>query len=96
MTTQALKTIRSYSGLARFLPELGEVVGYIPRQTSVPSPYRYSPTDAVYDWNGRKVFYHETKHKVYEVHAVPATETLTTDEAATEVFLARRKIWTGQ
>lgn len=90
MMTKPLKTIRSYTGLARFLPELGEVVGYIPRQVDVPSPYRYSPTDAVYEWNGSKVFYHETKHKVYEVHAVPATETLTTDDAATETFIARQ------
>lgn len=90
MPAKFIKTVRSYSGHARLLAEFSEEpVGFIPRQTEIPSPYRSSPTEAVYEWKGRKVFIHETSHKVYSVFEVPAEETVTDDATATDVFIAR-------
>lgn len=92
----ALKVVRSHVGYSRLLQECSEIIGYIPRQTYIPSPYASSPTEAVYEWNGRKVFFHETAHKVYQMFEVPAAETITTDEAATEVFIARLRAKEGR
>lgn len=70
-----LKTITSYSGLARWLAETAdETVAWIARVQveEIPSPYAYSPTKAILDWNGKQVIYFETSHKRYEVFEVPA------------------------
>lgn len=66
-----IKTITSYAGNARFFAELAEEpIGFIPKQKQIPSPYAYSPTHTVYDWNGQPVIQVETKHKYYEVFNV--------------------------
>jgi hypothetical protein len=63
-----VRVLTSHSGYARFLAECGETLGTIP--TLVDQPYRSSPTHAVMEWQGRKVFTAETKHKRYEVFEV--------------------------
>jgi hypothetical protein len=89
---KALKTLRGYTAHAQMLAECQEdPVGYIPRQTDIASPYRYSPTEVVYSWNGHMVFIKEVAHRKYEVHKVPANETITTDAAATDIYIARTK-----
>lgn len=70
-----IKTITSYTGLARWLAEVSdEPVTHLMREqvAHIPSPYAYSPTVLVWDWNGRNVVYFETRHKRYEVFEVPA------------------------
>jgi hypothetical protein len=67
-----VKTITSYSGLARFLAEASETGEKLPSSDfkDVPSPYRYSPDVTVYSFKGRRVVWFETAHKRYEVYAV--------------------------
>jgi hypothetical protein len=49
----------------------GDEIGEIPR-TSIPSPYAYSPTHAVFQtMNGKQVIIVETKHKQYDVFEIP-------------------------
>ncbi len=70
-----VKTITSHAGLARWLAEVSEEpVAWLARVQveEIPSPYRYSPVVAVYEWNGRKVAWFETRHRRYEVFEVPA------------------------
>lgn len=70
---QRIKTIRSYSDLHRWLSELSQrPIGYLPRQTQIPSPYASSPTDVVWNWNGRRVIYREVSHRRFEVFELPA------------------------
>lgn len=78
-TWTPVKTIGSYSGLARFYSEVqdratGDVtpVGQIARVPEIPSPYSYSSTWDVYAWGGRRVFVRETAHRRYDVFEVPA------------------------
>lgn len=65
-----LKTIRGYAALARFLASVNETDRVVPRNPAIPSPYRYSPEWAVYDWNGDDVVWVETAHRKYEVFMV--------------------------
>jgi hypothetical protein len=68
-----LKTITSHAGHARWLAEISEEpVGYIARASGIPSPYAFSASHPVWEWNGRTVFWVETRHKRYEVFEVPA------------------------
>jgi hypothetical protein len=70
-----IKTIVSYRGLSRWLSEVSDTpVAWLARVQveEIPSPYAYSPSVCVLDWNGRKVIYFETRHKHYEVFEVPA------------------------
>jgi hypothetical protein len=69
-----IKTINSHSGLARWLSEIDETGTWLARVQieEIPSPYSYSPTTPVYDWNGQKVVWFETRHKHYEIFALPA------------------------
>lgn len=69
-----IRTINSHAGLARYLARCAdEPVGYIPRQADIPSPYRYSPEWTVerHESDGLVVWV-ETRHRRYEVFAVPA------------------------
>lgn len=80
---KALHTIRSHSGLARFMAGLendGKIVGYIARQAMIPSPYAYSPVHNVYECGGRNVIIVETKHRNYEVFEVLAGEKIAKTE----------------
>lgn len=71
-TYTVLKTINSHRGYGQFIMELPEEPeGWIPRVKAIPSPYAYSPTDAVYIWKGKKVITRETSHKKYQVFEVP-------------------------
>lgn len=84
-----LKTITSYTGLYRWLAEIPEdPVSYAPRcvTAAIPSPYRYSPSVAVYLWNGKQVVYFEVSHRRYEVFEAP-TLTFATDAEATEYHI---------
>jgi hypothetical protein len=61
--------------LARFIAELDdEPCGTIERAqcAHIPSPYHYSHARYVWNWNGRKVTWFETRHKHYEVYEVTA------------------------
>lgn len=88
-----IKRINSHAGRGRFLAETGdEPIGYIPRQTAIPSPYAYSPTHAISDWNGKRVFIVETSHRYYDVFEVSAaTEIYQTDEAATDAYISAKR-----
>jgi len=87
-TMNRIKTIKSYTGLSRWLAEVADKpVAYLARVQveEIPSPYAYSPVKEILDWNGRNVIYFETSHKRYEVFAVPP-ELLRfkTEDAATD------------
>lgn len=70
---KCIKTIRSYTDHARYLAQCSEdPVGQIPRQTDIPSPYRYSPEWLVFDHNGIKVVIVEVAHRRFSVFEVPA------------------------
>ena len=72
---QRIKTITSYTGLARWLAETStEPIAWLARGQvdEIPSPYYASPTVSIHDWNGRAVIYFETRHRHYEVFEVPA------------------------
>ena len=92
MSYRRIKTLRSYATLARFIAELPESpAGYIPRP-NIPSPFRYSPAQAVYAWNGKTVFWLETSHRVYEIFELsPDTLFYASDDDATEAYIAARQ-----
>lgn len=73
-TTNTLARVRvlpSYAAHARFLAETSEApMGEIPRVASIPSPYAYSPTHMVWDWQGTPIIIVETAHRRYEVFHV--------------------------
>ena len=74
-----IKTITSYSGLARWLAEheTDEPIAFLMREqvAHIPSPYAYSPVKGIYRWRGKDVIWFETRHKHYEVFEVPADMT---------------------
>jgi len=84
---QRIKTITSYTALAVFLREASDApLGYLARAqvADIPSPYAYSPSCSILDWEGRAVVIFETAHKRWEVYEVPpAMHRFKTDEAAT-------------
>lgn len=88
MALKRLKTINGYQALHRWLAEVSEdPVCWLAREQvkEIPSPYAYSPTKAVYEWNGKRVIWFETRHKHYEVFEVPANLlTFSTDDKACE------------
>ena len=68
-----IKTINSHVGLSRWLAELSEEpIAYLARVQveDIPSPYAYSPTKDIWEWNGKAVVWFETRHKHYEVYEV--------------------------
>jgi hypothetical protein len=73
-----IKRIRSHTGHAQFLAQCdlcadGDclVVGFIPRQRDIESPYAYSPSWSVYRFQGKLVVVVETAHRRYDVFEVP-------------------------
>ena len=66
-----VKVITGYTANGRFFRETGKHLGYIPRQTDIPSPYAYSPSHIVCEWRGKAVIQVETLHRRYEVFEVP-------------------------
>lgn len=83
-----IKTITSHVGLSRWLGETAdEPIAWLARVQveDIPSPYVYSPSVQILDWNGKPVIYFETRHKRYEVFEVPANLLrFKTDDAATD------------
>jgi hypothetical protein len=70
-TMKRVKVLTGYAAHARFNAELSEApLGVIPRHAEIPSPYAYSPTHYVYDWQGTPVIIAETAHRRYEVFCV--------------------------
>jgi len=69
-----LKTIKSYTGHARFIAETIPTRSYLARCQieHIPSPYRYSPSVEILLWKGRDVVWFETRHRNYEVYQIPA------------------------
>ena len=66
-----IKVIIGYAASARFHANVSETpIGYIPRQP-IPSPYSYGPSHVVWNWTGRPIIIVETRHRRYEVFAVP-------------------------
>jgi hypothetical protein len=87
-----LKTLTGYQALYCWYRETSdEPIGYIVRQTNIPSPYAYSPTHNVHDWNGKKVIVVETKHRHYEVYDIGDEHVYTTEEEATQVYIKRTR-----
>lgn len=73
MELKRIKVIGSHTGVARFFAEASEEsIGSIAARPEIPSPYRYSPEWAVWEWQGRKVVIVEVAHRRYEVFEVPA------------------------
>ena len=69
-----IKVIKGYAAHARALAEVDETpVGEIPRQKDIPSPYAYSPSHLVRNWNGKSIIEVETAHRRYEWFEVPLT-----------------------
>lgn len=78
---KVLKTARTYGDFGALRRAMSdEPIGYIPRVKDIPSPYASSPTDLVYDWDGKKVITREVKHKVFQVLEVPADVKIYKDE----------------
>lgn len=65
-----IKTIRSHSGLARFMAECSDICGEAPRDRSIPSPYAYNSVHPVFQWGYEMIFIVETSHKVFKVFAI--------------------------
>ena len=69
-----IKRIRSHAGHARFLAEMPEsdwFIGEIPWQKDIASPYAYSPTHCVMQWQDKRVIIVETSHKCFDVFELP-------------------------
>lgn len=91
---QQIKKITSHAGYGRWLAECSEApIGYLARaHVTIPSPYRYSPSVAIYTWKDKQVVSFETAHKVYKVFEVPADmPRYETDEEATIEHVAALK-----
>jgi hypothetical protein len=71
-----IKRITTHVGYGRFLAKLEDTNLEIPR-TDLPSPYAYSPTHTVFNFDGMPVFIVETAHKTYDVFRVPDSVTPT-------------------
>jgi hypothetical protein len=75
-----VRVITGYAPLARFLATLdgaeigpdyvGTILGVIPRQPQIRSPYAYSPDHTVYGLHGQPVIQIETAHRRYEIFRV--------------------------
>ena len=85
---ERLRTMRSHQAHANIIAEMSkEPIGYLARcqVEDIPSPYAYSPTVLIWDWNGRPVVIFETAHRRFEVFAVhPELLRFATDDEATE------------
>ena len=93
----AVKTIRSHAGLARLLANGLEkdaegdlvVAGYIPRVEEIPSPFAYSPVQAVYReaGTGRHVFWREVAHKTYCLFELANPSAMRTEQDAEDAYV---------
>ena len=79
-----VNVVKGYTGLARFYAELGKCLGYIPRQSYIPSPYAFSPTHIVFARDESAVIIVETRHLRHEVFEVPDDLIHATEETILE------------
>lgn len=67
-----IKRITSHVGHARFLHDIREgIIGEIPRQKDIASPYASSPSHFVWKWGEKRIIIVETSHKTFDVFLVP-------------------------
>ena len=87
-----IKVINGYAAHARYLSTVGdEPVSWIAR-TTIPSPYAYSPTHALFQTDsGQQIFVVETRHRRYEVFVATDEVLFDSDEAATDAYIATIK-----
>ena len=85
-----LLRLRGYAAHYRYLHTLSadHPAGWIPRQ-AIRSPYRYSPTHALYtDPTRGLIFIVETSHRQYDVFNVPPEiHVYETDDLATDAYM---------
>mgnify|MGYP001564311083 CR=1 FL=1 len=68
---ELIRVVIGHRPIGRVMAEFSEkVVGTIPKQSQIPSPYSYSPTHPVWEWHGLPVIIVETKHRRYEIFRV--------------------------
>lgn len=84
-----VKMLRSYNAHAQFLAEAHQLANKFLSSADavadgkpIPSPYRYSPSHAVYEWKGKRVVWFEVAHRKFQVYAVPADVKLFSSEDA--------------
>ena len=75
MPLKRIKRMRSHSAHARYLHQT-DVIGEIPAQADIPSPYAYSQRWFVYLYSGstppKNVIIRETSHRCFDVFEIPA------------------------
>lgn len=87
-----LLRITGYAARARYGAEISEdFIGWIPRQ--IGSPYSSGPSHGVHtDQKRGSVIIVETKHRCYDVFAVPPEMKIyATDDEATEAYIAGKR-----
>jgi hypothetical protein len=78
-----IKTLTSYAAHCRFLAECGNQNFWMARRLlPVVTPYFYSPTKAVMQWQGKLVTIAETIHRRFEVWEIPKEIVHYTENAA--------------
>ena len=67
-----------------------QVIGWIPRQSDVPSPYAYSPVDRVFEHRryGACII-REVAHRRYGLYSVTGGPIYVTEEEATQVHIRK-------
>jgi len=93
MTTQPkqIKKITGYAADCRFWQDVSEKsAGYVIKPIGIPSPYAFSLTSIVYEYNGHKIIHIETAHRTYNVFDVSGMTIYATEELAQDAALADR------
>jgi hypothetical protein len=90
-----LAVMRSYVQHSAFCSELSEQpIGWLARcqVADIPSPYRYSPSIAIWKWHNLPIIWFETSHKTYEAFLVePVMLRFDTDDDATDYHIEHIK-----
>lgn len=84
-----IKVVTGYSAQARLMAVLGDPIGYTARLMN--GPYASGPTHVVYADHGIAVIIVETRHRRWEVFALPSGTPIESDEKATARFIANLK-----
>jgi hypothetical protein len=84
-----MRVVTGYAAHARLSAEMGDPIGYTARLIN--GPYVSSPTHAVYALHGQAVIVVETRHRRYEVFALPSGSVIESDDKATARFIARQR-----
>ncbi len=67
---ERISRLRGYTAHSRYLSDVVYTDREIPRITSIPSPYVYSPTHCVMQKDGKDIIIVETAHRQYDVFAI--------------------------